>query len=303
MNLINKYKPKKVEDFFFTDEVKETFLGWIKTKEFPNFLLHGDVGVGKSTLAKVFINSVLIKPKSGFEDFFYINASEKTKIEDVRSDIINFTEFSPMKGNKRRIIVLDEADNLSIKAQAALRGVIDNSSETCRFIFICNEIFKIHEALVSRCFPIFIKPKNEREIFEVVKKISSQENFKWTLVELKDLVNSNFPDIRRIFTLLENSTPKTFDFHRVREILFLAKSNPFLALNELISAFRDPNFSLSHFCDGVIKEISLWDSKYNLSNPVLIKLLESLGTAYERVKNGISVRVSFIYFLSLFRLL
>ena len=130
---VEKYRPKKVEDYVFRDaSQKKQVKSWIKEGSIPHLLLSGAAGIGKTTLARVLCNEL------GIEDFdvLEINASRDNNVETVRDKIINFVQMIPFGPFK--VVLLDEADYLTPNAQAILRGVMETYSSTSRFILTCN---------------------------------------------------------------------------------------------------------------------------------------------------------------------
>lgn len=302
MDLKQKYRPTRLEDFLISRSLKEKFIFWRTQRDFPNLLLHGPVGVGKSTLARILVESILLSSPIGFNDFLYLNASEKTSIDNVRNELQRFTEFSAMEGNKFRAIILDEADNLSIKAQAALRGLMDESESSCRYIYICNSLDHMQEAIVSRCFTLLIMPESEKAVYDLMLRINQQEGLNRELKAISQIVEETYPDIRKILTLLENVEEFTEENKEVRQILRIAQKDTFYALNRLRVFRNKPTFSLDYLCHQILKELPIIFPLQGITDPRVFKIFEALGNAYERVKNGLNFEVSFIYLLSLFRL-
>jgi replication factor C small subunit len=126
---VEKYRPKKVNDYVFRDShQKRQVESWIKDGSIPHLLFSGHAGIGKTTLAKVLLNELDIPAL----DILEINASRENNVDTVRDKIINFVQmiaFGPFK-----VVLLDEADYLTPNAQAILRGVMETYSNHSRFI-------------------------------------------------------------------------------------------------------------------------------------------------------------------------
>ena len=130
---VEQYRPNTVDGYVFRDEnQKKQIMTWIKEKSIPHLMLSGSPGIGKTTLAKMLLHEI------GIEEFdiLEINASRTNSVDDVRDKITNFVQMMPFGPFK--VVLLDEADYLSPNAQAALRGVMEEYSETARFILTCN---------------------------------------------------------------------------------------------------------------------------------------------------------------------
>ena len=130
---VEKYRPKKVEDYVFRDNAqRKQVASWIKEGSIPHLLLSGTAGIGKTTLARVLCNELNIEDY----DVLEINASRENNVDTVRDKIINFVQMIPFGPFK--VVLLDEADYLTPNAQAILRGVMETYSNHSRFILTCN---------------------------------------------------------------------------------------------------------------------------------------------------------------------
>lgn len=139
-----KYRPQILSDYISHKEVIEYFENARKNQFIQNILLTGKPGCGKTTLALIIVNDILQC------QYLYINASDENGIEEVRTKISQFVMTKSIDG-RLKVVVLDEADGLSTQAQRALRNLMEEYSETARFILTGNERHKIIPALQSRC--------------------------------------------------------------------------------------------------------------------------------------------------------
>lgn len=199
---VEKYRPKTVEGYVFRDDhQRKQIATWIKDKSIPHLLLSGAAGIGKTTLAKILINEI------GIEDFdvLEINASRTNSVDDVRDKITNFVQMIPFGPFK--VVLLDEADYLSPNAQAALRGVMEEYSQTSRFILTCNYPNRIIPALHSRCQGFHVERTDQTEFTARVATILVEENIEFDLDTLDMYVKVAYPDLRKCIQLVQqNST-------------------------------------------------------------------------------------------------
>jgi DNA polymerase III delta prime subunit len=148
--LIEKYRPRTIDDYVFTDEnVKNKILSFIENKDgmtipIPHLLLSGKQGSGKTSLALLLVKLVGVIDY----DVLFINGSKENSVETVREKISNFCTTMPL-GNFK-VVIIDESDYLSINSQAILRGEIERYSNSVRFILTCNYRNKILPAILSR---------------------------------------------------------------------------------------------------------------------------------------------------------
>jgi replication factor C small subunit len=199
---VEKYRPKTVDGYVFRDDhQRKQIATWIKDKSIPHLLLSGAAGIGKTTLAKILINEI------GIEDYdvLEINASRTNSVDDVRDKITNFVQMIPFGPFK--VVLLDEADYLSPNAQAALRGVMEEYSQSSRFILTCNYPNRIIPALHSRCQGFHVERTDQTEYTARVATILVEENVDFDLETLDMYVKVAYPDLRKCIQLVQqNST-------------------------------------------------------------------------------------------------
>ena len=199
---VEKYRPNTVDGYVWRDDnQRKQVNGWIKSKSIPHLLFSGSAGIGKTTLAKLLLNEI------GIEDYdiLEINASRDNDVDNVRNKIINFVQMIPFGPFK--VVLLDEADYLSLAAQAVLRGVMEQYHETARFILTCNYPNKIIPALHSRCQGFHFEKIDSTEFTARVATILVEENVEFDLDTLDTYVKATYPDLRKcINTLQMNSS-------------------------------------------------------------------------------------------------
>jgi DNA polymerase III delta prime subunit len=196
-----KYRPQTVQDCILPDRIKKDFLGFVSEKKFPNLLLTGGPGTGKTTIAKALCRDL------GY-DVIVINASDERNIDTVRTTIKNFASTTSLLGNKKAII-LDEADGLNIaSAQPALRAAMEEF-HTVRFILTANYKNKIIPAIHSRTAVVEFNIKSDEKqimmatFLKRVFEILTQESVKFDKQVVATLIKKLFPDNRRILNDLQ----------------------------------------------------------------------------------------------------
>ena len=198
---VEQYRPKDVDGYVFRDEAqREQVKQWIKDGSIPHLLFSGAAGIGKTTLAKILINALNVNEY----DVLEINASRTNSVDDVRLKITNFVSTMPFGTFK--VVLLDEADYLSPNAQAALRGVMEEYSQTARFILTCNYPHKIIPAIHSRCQGFHIEKVDHTEFTARAATVLVNEGADFDLDVLDTYVKSTYPDLRKCLNLLQMNT-------------------------------------------------------------------------------------------------
>jgi DNA polymerase III delta prime subunit len=195
--LVEKYRSTKLEDYVGNENIKATISKYLSQNDIQNLIFYGPPGTGKTTLAKLIVNNLNC-------DHLYINASDERGIETIRDKVSGFASSASFKPLK--VIILDEADFLTIQAQASLRNVIETFSRSTRFILTCNYIERIIDLLQSRCQVLKIIPPSMREVAAHIADILDNENIEWTKETLGPIVKQYYPDIRKILGTAQLST-------------------------------------------------------------------------------------------------
>ncbi len=186
---VEKYRPDSLDTYIGNEHLKDKVKIYLESEDVPHLLLYGKAGTGKTTLAKIITNKIEC-------DCLYINASDENNVDNVRNKIKTFASsigFKPLK-----VVILDEADFLTPNAQAALRNLMETFSKHCRFILTCNYVERIIDPIQSRCQSYKIVPPSKKEVALHLKEILDTENVKFNLDDMALLVNSGYPDIRRV---------------------------------------------------------------------------------------------------------
>ena len=193
---VEKYRPQTLEEYVGNETIKNKIADYLKQGSIQNLLFHGVAGTGKTTLAKLIAKNLNC-------DLLYINASDERGIDTIRDKIIPFA--SSMSFNDVKIVILDEADYITPQAQATLRNVIESCSKTTRFIFTCNYLERIISPLQSRCQTFEITPPSKQEVNNKCQDILTKEQTFYTEDEISDIIDTHYPDIRKIINTLQGS--------------------------------------------------------------------------------------------------
>lgn len=198
-----KYRPRKLEDLVLDDIIYTKINNIIKNKEIPNIIFTGKSGVGKTSTIHAIAR--LIYPKEYNDTVIELNASDDRGIKAVHDTIINFCKRKvEFKNNyaQHKLLILDEADNITQKAQKLINSIIEKFPLT-RFAFTCNNSSAVIESIQSRCIIIrFTKPPIQQFINRI-KYICSQEQIEYDEDALMYLFELCQKDLRKTLNMLE----------------------------------------------------------------------------------------------------
>ena len=196
---VEKYRPSKLEDYVGNEHLKSKVAGYLESGDITHLLLYGKAGTGKTTLAKLIVNSVDC-------DYMIINASDENNVDTVRNKVKNFASTIGFRQSK--IIILDEFDYMTPNAQAILRNLMETFSKHCRFILTCNYVEKVIEPIQSRCQTFQIVPPTKKDVAIQISKILNSEGVKFEVKDLVPIIDSAYPDIRKIINTCQLNSIK-----------------------------------------------------------------------------------------------
>ena len=196
---VEKYRPDNLDTYIGNEHLKEKVSAYLESGDLPHLLLYGKAGTGKTTLAKILVKNIEC-------DYLYINASDENNVDTVRNKVKNFASTMGFKDYK--IIILDECDYITPNAQAALRNLMETFSKHCRFILTCNFVERIIDPIQSRCQSFQIIPPSKKEVAKHIHDILLKENVMSNMEDLKVLIDSGYPDIRRVINVAQRNVVK-----------------------------------------------------------------------------------------------
>ena len=195
--LVEKYRPTTLEHYVGNENIKEVIQKYLNQNDIQNFIFYGGAGTGKTTLAKIIVKNLDC-------DFLYLNASDENGIDTIRDKVKGFASTASFKGIK--VVILDEADFITIQGQAALRNVIETFSRSTRFILTCNYIERIIDPIQSRCQVLKIIPPSKLDTAKHTVWVLDQEEISYETDDIKSIVNQYYPDLRKMLNTIQSST-------------------------------------------------------------------------------------------------
>jgi DNA polymerase III delta prime subunit len=275
---VEKYRPTSMDTYIGNEHLKSKVSIYLESGDLPHLLLYGRAGTGKTTLAKLLVKNIEC-------DYLYINASDENNVETVRTKVKQFASTMGFKDMK--IVILDECDYITPNAQAALRNLMETFSRHCRFILTCNYVERIIDPIQSRCQSFQIIPPDRKQVATHLSNILSKESVQYEVDDIVTIVNSGYPDIRRVINssqqqvvkgklVVDKSTILQNDYKlKVLELLKQDKKSAFNGIRQVLldskvtdyaELFRLLYDSIEEYATGHLAEVILVIAKYELSD-------------------------------------
>lgn len=240
--LVERYRPSTLENYVGNEQIKSVIQNYLDQNDIQNFIFAGTAGTGKTTLAKIIVNNLDC-------DYILINASDERGVDTIRDKVSAFASTASFKSIK--VVILDEADFLTINAQASLRNVIEKFSRSTRFILTCNYVERMIDPLQSRCQVLKIVPPSKNEVAKHLLRILEQEEIEYDTQDVKTLVQRCYPDLRKMLNLIQSST---VDGVLTLDKDVIVQNNYMLAILKELSTTKDFTNLRQIIADAGVKE-------------------------------------------------
>ena len=199
---VEKYRPTKLSEIINQTEIIGSLKALIKDPtDMPHLLFSGSAGVGKTTTALCLSRQILGDYAKDYT--LELNASDERGIGMVREKVKKFSRFAAMVDVPFKIIILDEADEMTSDAQTALRRIIEDTAKICRFILIANNVSKIIQPIQSRCAAFKFTSVSEQDVIARLEEIAKKEKVKTDKKGLKAIYEYTDGDLRHAINLMQ----------------------------------------------------------------------------------------------------
>lgn len=298
---IEKYRPQRLSDVVGNEEIISKLY---KIKELggnlPNMILSGLPGIGKTTSVYCLMNELLDKSLQK-DAVLELNASDDRGIDVIREQIKSFAQkkltFSKDSIGKHKVVILDEADSMTVGAQQALRRTMEIYSNTTRFVFACNQSNKIIEPLQSRCSILKFNRLQDKDILKRLLYIIEEENVKYDNSGLEALIFTADGDMRQAINNLQSSWlgfqyVNDANVYRIVDSphpLIITKILKTKDLNEQLDILNIELFNKGFNAIDVITIFFKIVKAFNLqdiSEPMKLEILKHIGLYHMRILQG-----------------
>ncbi|MDX1612165.1 MAG: replication factor C small subunit [Candidatus Thermoplasmatota archaeon] len=297
---LEKFRPASLDDVLGQDHVVSRLKGYVKAGQFPHLLFAGPAGTGKTTCAIAAAKEVY--GEDWQQNFQELNASDERGINTVRTKIKDFARTAPLGDASFKLIFLDEADNLTSDAQAALRRTMERYAGTCRFILSCNYSSRIIDPIQSRCTIFRFRPIAEEGVRAMVERIAKEETLEVTEDGMEAILYVASGDMRRAVNTLQMSaaisdkidsdviyeTATAARPEEVEEMVAMALQGDFLDAREKLDDLL-VHQGLSG--EDVVRQVHRTLLDVAIEDKLKIRLIDRLGEAEYRLVMGANERV------------
>jgi replication factor C small subunit len=261
---VEKYRPRLLDDIVNQRGIIKRLKQFVKDKSMPHLIFAGPAGTGKTTSALAMVRELYRRKMSINRTYMELNASDARGIDVIRTFIKDFAKARPPSDIPFKILILDEADNMTSPAQQALRRTMEKYTKNCRMILICNYSNKIIPPIQSRCVVFRFSSLNRDDIAMRIKFVAKEEDIELTTGGVNALINVSRGDCRRAINYLQScgTISKKID----QEIVFrVAGEVPTEKIKEILNTALEGQLQLS------IKLLTDLINEYGLSGQNIIK--------------------------------
>jgi len=293
---VEKYRPRSLDDIVDQKEIVERLKKFVAERNMPHLLFAGPSGTGKTTAALALVHDLY---GDNYRQYFLeLNASDERGIDVIRNKVKEFARTVPPGDVPFKVVLLDEADNMTADAQQALRRTMELYTQTTRFVLACNYLSKIIEPIQSRTALFRFYPLKKEDLVNRLAYIAKNEGVEYDEKALETVYDITQGDMRKSINILQAASAygkvtveavyKVLGLAQpkeVREMMNLALSGKF---NEARAKLREllVNYGLSG--EDVVKQVhrEITGGELQIPEELRVLLADYIGEVEFRIMEG-----------------
>jgi len=293
---VEKYRPRSLDDIVNQKEIVERLKKFVAERNMPHLLFAGPSGTGKTTAALALVHDLY---GDNYKQYFLeLNASDERGIDVIRNKVKEFARTVPPGDVPFKVVLLDEADNMTPDAQQALRRTMELYTQTTRFVLACNYLSKIIEPIQSRTALFRFYPLKKEDVVNRLAYIAKNEGAEYDEKALETIYDITQGDMRKSINILQAASAygkvtveavyKVLGLAQpkeVREMMNLALSGKF---NEARAKLREllVNYGLSG--EDVVKQVhrEITGGELQIPEELRVLLADYIGEVEFRIMEG-----------------
>ncbi len=258
---VEKYRPRSLDDIVNQEEIVNRLKKFVAEKNMPHLLFAGPAGTGKTTAAHALAHDLYGENYRQY--ILELNASDERGINVIREKVKEFARSKTPPGIPFKIVILDEADNMTSDAQQALRRLMELYSASTRFILIANYPSKIIDPIQSRCAFFRFQPLKKEDVVERLRYIADNENIDYDIEALETIYEITEGDMRKAINILQAAAAiGKVTVETVFKVVGLAKPKE---VRDMINLALDGNFNAAR---AMLRKIMI---EYGLSGEDIVR--------------------------------